>query len=95
MPFIKASPSFASRLIGVKLWLSKTYLHTWDMKDDELRCLNPSSNILLGVPPSSGRAPHLTLPHQTKCKVGKGGEVATGTNLDALIDRIEDASLKL
>ena len=28
VPFIKASPSFASRLIGVRLWLSSTYLHS-------------------------------------------------------------------
>ena len=45
-----------------------------------------TSGILLGIPPSSGRAPHLPLPHQTKSKVGKGSKVATGTNLVAVID---------
>ena len=55
-----------------------------------------TSGILLGIPPSSGRAPHLPLPHQTKSKVGEGGKVATGTNLVALsiINSIEDANSK-
>ena len=60
VPLIRASPSFASRLIGVRLWLSKTYL---DIMRDMEQVLTISYTWRppiqwqgsTSVPPPSGR----------------------------------------
>ena len=85
VPLIRASPSLASRLIGVRLWLSRTYLKIikWSTIQRSF-AYSTNGTIILGVPPTSSGAPHLSLPHETKSKVGEGGEVTTCAHLAVL-----------
>ena len=67
VPLIRASPSFASRLIGVKLWLSKTYLDNMGDMEQVLAIL------YTWRPPSQWQGSTSVPPPSAREQGGKGG----------------------